>query len=411
MPVLSDEMMHKKIAIIGAGPVGLEAALTAIERGYEVTVYERGSIADAVRQWGHVRMFSPFEMNASERTMARLRARGVALPRADALLTGAEFQAKYLEPLALTMRAHIHEDCAVLAVGRERMLKGDHIHDPVRAGSRFRLLVGERIEVADIILDCSGTFFQPNKLGGGGIPAPGESSCSARIHYGLPDLKDGGQERFANKRVLVVGAGHSAATSICDIAELKATAPQTEIVWLIRRDRKIPCEEIPNDRLAERAALIAKANHLVAQKQATLISGSSIESIAPRNGALLVSLGGAEENRTLKVDEIIAATGFRPDLALTRELQVQTCWATEGTYPLAASLLGEAGVDCLQTPAFGVEMLRHPEPDFFTLGMKSYGRSSNFLLRTGYQQVATVFDWLESRRTIQHPPMDIPQIA
>ena len=347
---------------------------------------------------GHVRMFSPFEMNASERGLARLYARDTRLPKPNALLTGAEFRAQYLEPLALTMRSLIHEDCAVLAVGRERLLKGDQIHDPLRAGSRFRLLIRdgttERVERADIVLDCSGTFSQPNKLGDGGIPALGEDSCSAKIHYGIPDLNGPRQERFANKRVLVVGAGHSAATTICDLALRQPTG----LVWLIRGDRKTPCEEIPNDPLAERAALIAKANHLVAQKQATLISGSSIESIAARNGALLVSLGGAEENRTIEVDEIIAATGFRPDLALTRELQVQTCWATEGTYPLAASLLGEAGADCLQTPAFGVEMLRHPEPDFFTLGMKSYGRSSNFLLRTGYEQVATVFDWLSSKR-------------
>jgi len=272
--------------------------------------------------------------------------------------------------------------------------QGDQIHGPLRAGARFRLLIRdgatERIEKAGIVLDCSGTFSQPNKLGDGGIPAPGESSCSARIHYGIPELK-----RFANKRVLIVGAGHSAATAICDLATRKAT---TEITWSIRRDRKIPCEIIPNDPLAERAALVAKANQLVVEKQATLISGSAIESIAGRNGALLVSLGGATGNRTIEVDEIIAATGFRPDLGLTRELQVQTCWATEGTYPLAAALLGEAGADCLQTPAFGVEMLRHPEPNFFTLGMKSYGRSSNFLLRTGYEQVALVFDSLSSTR-------------
>ena len=386
--------MPKKIAIIGAGPVGLEAALAGIERGYEVAVYERGNIADAVRQWGHVRMFSPFEMNASHRGIACLRRRVVALPKADALLTGAEFRAQYLKPLALTISSQIHENCSVLAVGRQRLLKGDQIHDPLRAGARFRLLIRdgttEHLERADIVLDCSGTFSQPNKLGDGGIPAPGEGSCSAKIHYGIPNLNGSLRERFANKRVLVVGAGHSAATAVCDLAQRQATG----IGWLIRQDRKIPCAEIPSDPLAERAALIAKANHLIAEKKATLISGSSIESIAARNGALLISLGGAEEDRAIEVDEIIAATGFRPDLALTRELQIQTCWATEGTYPLAALLLGQAGADCLQTPAFGVDMLRHPEPNFFILGMKSYGRSSNFLLRTGYEQVATVFDWL-----------------
>jgi hypothetical protein len=60
-------------------------------------------------------------------------------------------------------------------------------------------------------------------------------------------------------------------------------------------------------------------------------------------------------------------------------------------------MLGEAGADCLKTPAFGAEMLMHPEPGFFTLGMKSYGRSPNFLLRTGHEQIATVLDWLAQR--------------
>ncbi len=91
---------------------------------------------------------------------------------------------------------------------------------------------------------------------------------------------------------------------------------------------------------------------------------------------------------------IIAATGYRPDLSLARELHVQTCWATEGTYKLAAALLGESAGDCLQVAGFGAETLAHPEPGYFTLGMKSYGRTPDFLIRTGREQIESVLDCL-----------------
>jgi hypothetical protein len=42
-------------------------------------------------------------------------------------------------------------------------------------------------------------------------------------------------------------------------------------------------------------------------------------------------------------------------------------------------------------PAQGANTLRNPEPNFFILGAKSYGRHSHFLLRTGFEQVREVF--------------------
>ena len=387
-------MTRRKIAIVGAGPVGLEAALAAIERGAEVEIFERGATADAVGQWGHVRMFSPFGMNATPRGLERLGRAGVELPEANALLTGSEFRERYLLPLASTLSPGIlHERCAVAAIGRTRVLKGDHIGDPARGGSAFRLLVadqaGERIVHADVVLDCSGTYGQPNGLGDGGIPAPGERAAADHITYGIPRVEVSENSRHA-RRFLVVGAGHSAATAVTNLARRGGV----EIHWLLRRDRALPAEEIPDDALPERARLASAANRLVTENRVTLHRGGSIEAIENLADGVRVQLADASGFHALEVDEIIVATGFRPDLALARELQIQTCWATEGTYPLAASMLGEAGADCLKTPAFGAEMLMHPEPGYFTLGMKSYGRAPNFLLRTGYEQIETVFGWL-----------------
>ncbi len=61
---------------------------------------------------------------------------------------------------------------------------------------------------------------------------------------------------------------------------------------------------------------------------------------------------------------------------------------------LAASLLAasaDAGGDCLKLGGFGPDVLINPEPDFFILGMKSYGRNSAFLLGAGYEQVRDTF--------------------
>ena len=387
----------KRIAIIGAGPIGLEAALAAMERGFGVEIFERGKVADAVRQWGHVKMFSPFGMNSTVRGRERLLHSGASLPESNELLTGAEFRERYLRLLAHSLPTDIlHQDTTVLAIGRSGVLKGDHIGEATRGANRFRLLIrddagDERVVSADVVLDCTGTYTQPNGLGDGGIPAPGEGAARDRIFYGIPEFIARDRNRFAGRRILVVGAGHSGATAITGLIELGSA----ETHWLLRRDRALPSEEIPDDPLPERSRLAAKSNRLVQENRVTLHRAATIQSIAKLNGALQVTITTPETEHTIVFDEIIVATGFRPDLTLARELQVQTCWATEGTYPLAASMLGEAGADCLKTPAFGAEMLMHPEPTYFTLGMKSYGRTPNFLLRTGQEQIETVLEWLE----------------
>lgn len=390
----------ERIAIIGAGPVGLEAALAAHERGYAVDVFERGAVADAMRQWGHVRMFSPFSMNATERGRARLQNAGLSLPDPETRPTGAEFRESYLLPLARNLPAGIlHENTQVVAIGRARALKSDHIGEAERGATPFRLLVRhgaeERMVKADAVFDCSGTFGQPNRLGDGGIPALGEEMCADRIRYGIPDIRGSERDRFRGRRVLVVGAGHSAATVIRDLANDDVA---TEIHWVLRRQRETPADEVPNDPLPDRAQLAQSANRLVREGRVLLHRGASVEAMARNEDTLRVTINSEADSFVIALDQVIVATGFRPDQSLARELQVQTCWATEGTYPLAASLLGEAGADCLKTPAFGAAMLMHPEPRFFTLGMKSYGRSPNFLLRTGHEQIETVLDWLDKER-------------
>jgi hypothetical protein len=45
---------------------------------------------------------------------------------------------------------------------------------------------------------------------------------------------------------------------------------------------------------------------------------------------------------------------------------------------------------CGSAPPHGHRELSHPEPGFYTVGSKSYGRAPSFLLLTGYEQVRSV---------------------
>ena len=110
--------MKKRIAILGAGPIGLEAALLATDRGHPVIVFERGEVGDSIRRWGHLRMFTPFAMNVSLRGIERLRRAGKTLPEPDAILTATEYVAQYLVPLADSLGEAVRTNSEATFIGR-----------------------------------------------------------------------------------------------------------------------------------------------------------------------------------------------------------------------------------------------------------------------------------------------------
>jgi hypothetical protein len=134
-------------------------------------------------------------------------------------------------------------------------------------------------------------------------------------------------------------------------------------------------------------------------------SGATVESYETWDGALRVVLAWpSRELVELEVDHVLALVGYRPDLTLTRELQVHHCYASEGPMALASAVLAatvaspDAAADCLKQAAPGAETLRTPEPGFFVLGAKSYGRNSQFLLTLGHRQIDDVLSLLEADR-------------
>ncbi len=111
----------KTVAVIGAGPVGLAAAAHLLERGLEPVVIEAGpTVGHAVRQWGHVQTFSPWEFNIDKAAERLLTATGWNPPQPDHYPTGAELVEQYLEPLATRtpLKDRIRTNSRVTAIGR-----------------------------------------------------------------------------------------------------------------------------------------------------------------------------------------------------------------------------------------------------------------------------------------------------
>jgi hypothetical protein len=241
--------------------------------------------------------------------------------------------------------------------------------------------------LAAAVIDASGTWTQPNPLGSGGLPATGERAHADRIAYGIPDVLGARRERYAGKRVLVAGSGHSAFNAILDLVALREHAPATEVVWAIRgANAAAKLDGFAAEELPARGALGKAVGRLVHSGAVQLVDGFQTEAIHTRSdGRLLVTNG----DRTLVIDEIIATTGFRPDLSVLRELRLDLDDRVEAARALAP-LIDPNIHDCGSVPLHGADELAHPEAGVYVVGMKSYGRAPTFLLRTGYEQIRSV---------------------
>jgi hypothetical protein len=390
-----------RVAILGAGPTGLEAALAAADGGFPFTVYEASpGVAGNVRAWGHVRLFTPWEMNVSPRMRRHLAAEA---PDGADCPTGRELAERLFEPLAglQAISPHLRLGTRVLSIGREGLLKHEEISTPARACHPFRLLFAddtgrEWTEMADIVIDATGTWGNPNTLGDGGIPAPGERPLGSEIRRDIPDFARE-EADWAGKAVLLAGAGHSAQTAARELARLAQEAPGTKVIWLLRNPEP-SWGTHPGDPLPERAGLAAAAASLVAGASLAVDvrRGGVVEEIAKPNGRFRVVLRNGQGSETVEVDRVLSLTGAVGDHDLYRQLQVHECYATCGPIKLSAALLGAGSSDCLTQTTHGANTLTNPEPNFFILGSKSYGRNNTFLMRVGWEQVGEVFGLLDS---------------
>lgn len=389
------------VVVIGAGPVGLAAAAHLVERNLPFLVLEAGDQPGAsVRQWGHVRLFSPWQYDIDLAARKLLTGAGVPLPDDAALPTGADLVERYLAPLAELpdIAPHVRYGAEVAAISR---IGVDRVRTAGREDAPFLLRLADREEVrASAILDASGTWRTPNVLGGNGLSAHGEHAAAPWIDHALPDVLGADRGTYAGRHTVVVGAGHSAATTLLALAELADSLAGTRITWAIRASAP---ERVygggVDDQLPARGALGSGLRALVDTGRVTLATDFTVHAIRP------AADGGLElrtrDGRAIAADRVVAATGYRPDLRPTRELRLDLDPVLEATRDLAP-LIDPNVHSCGTVYPHGVDELAHPESGYFVVGSKSYGRAPTFLMATGYEQVRSVVaalagDWTAAR--------------
>ena len=379
------------VAVIGAGPVGLAAAAHLRKYGQPFLVLEAGPEAGAaIRQWGHVRTFSPWRYMVDSASRELLEQAGWQAPDAEAIPNGRELVDGFVAPLAQhpAIAPHVRFNARVVAVGRKDF-------DKVRTKGRdqqpfeIRLDNGEAIE-ARAVIDASGTWGAPNPAGSGGVPVPGEREAADRIAYGIPDVTGRDRSAYEGKRILVVGSGHSAFNVILDLMTLAEQAPRTDVVWVMRKEN---LDTVwgggASDALEARGELGQRAKRAVEAGRLTVITPFRIRTITNTATGLDVRGLMRNEARQIEVDRIIVCAGFRPDLEMHKEVRLSIDPWLECTAALGP-LIDPNEHSCGTVRPHGALELAHAEKDFYVIGMKSYGRAPTFLLATGYEQARSV---------------------
>ncbi len=380
------------VAIIGAGPIGLAAAARLHAAAESFVILEAGTgVGAAVRNWAHVRVFSPWRYIIDDGARALLTGTGWAGPNPEAYPTGGQIVDDYLVPLAgsepicrvLVLNAR------VTSVARKGF---DKLRSKGREAAPFAVIYQsagfEHELLARAVIDASGTGENANPLGASGVAAPGERAGHARIRYGIPDALGAERARFAGAHTLVVGGGHSAFNALLDLARLADEAPGTRVTWAVRRTETSQMfGGGAADQLSARGELGERVRQILRGPNVTLMTGARIERITLSSAGIRASM---DDGRVVESDQIVAATGFRPDLDMLRELRLSLDDRNEAPAALAP-LIDPNLHSCGSVPPHGWAELKHAaEPGFYIVGMKSYGRAPTFLMLTGYEQVRSV---------------------
>lgn len=384
------------VAIIGAGPIGLAAAAHVLAQGFTPIIFEAGSgVAANLDSYRHVRLFSPWRYNIDKASRALLEQHGWVAPALDQLPTAGEVLDHYLAPLARVpaIATHLHLNSPVTHITRAGF---DKVKTSGREGAAFVIRVrqpgGEREFRAQAVIDASGTWNQPNPLGANGLPALGEAAAADHVAYGMPDVLDRHRARYAGKRILVVGAGHSAAGTLIALAQLAEEEPSTRLVWAIRGNNLAKVfGGGAADGLPARGALGQRLKALKDNGQLELHENFRIFALKSQGAAFtVVGEPFAGVSPVIDgVDELIASTGSRPNLALASELRLKLDAWLESTEQLAP-LIDPNLHSCGTVRPHGHRELAHPEVGYYAVGAKSYGRAPNFLMATGYEQVRSI---------------------
>ncbi|MCY7977326.1 NAD(P)-binding domain-containing protein [Bacillus inaquosorum] len=405
------------VAIIGGGPVGIAAAAHLVKRNEQFILFEsEEEIGTNFSDYGHVRLFSPWEYNIDEAAKELLVKHHIPLPPKDELPFGEEIVSKYLKPLTQLpeMKPYIHVNSRVLHVGKKGF---DKVKTKGRDQAPFFIRVKEngteeRIYEAKAVIDATGTWQNPNPINAEGLMTDNEKGVSNQIYYGIPDVLNRDRDRYKNKTVAVVGSGHSAINTLLDLTKLKEQTEHTQIIWILRKqDTTDVFGGEGNDQLPARGELGTKLRNTLENGHIKAYPSMLIQSISSTSDGKLNICGYQQQKQKVihNIDEMIANTGARPDFQFLKEIRHTFDSALE-CVPDLADLIDPNIHSCGTVRPHGEKELRQPEKNFYIIGSKSYGRAPTFLLATGYEQARSVVAYITGdHESAQQVKLKLPE--
>jgi len=446
------------IAVIGAGPIGLEAALYGRFLGYEVTVFDSGPVAANVRQWQHLPMLTPFHDLHSRLGRFAITTQNPQheFPGPEDCITGQQWRQMYLLPLAETdlLAASLRTDQRVVAVSRCHYPKHHPAVGPRRWQDGFLVTWEDDqgttySDTFDFVLDASGTFQHPQGWGPGGGPALGQDQLvpqahgddrlAAQLHHVAPDFAQD-PAAWAQARVLLIGDSLIAAHAAL---EWRRQIKAGQLCWLlpqgIQSAETFPV--VPADPLPARHRLLTAANELIDRHRWESLTQAVAERSQSAAAQLLQVLGNSnltsiqwDAERQLFVahllqwtevdwdaapddfeepddqavvcefDHVIIAVGHRVAEPPTQALQVPRCPSSEcllGMLPeLQRADSATSHSDRFRLTLADPQSQLTPEGRLFVLGARSFGRQPNYYHRIGLQQVRDAFRWIVGRHNL-----------
>lgn len=395
VPWISHMDIHD-LLVVGAGPLGIEAGTYGKHLGLKTLIVEQGDrVGASMQRCARIRMFSPWYYNRSPLGIDLLKSAG-SYTRPEKTETWGEYLTNYLEPLAQIAQLDRRHGLTVQRIGRAGISRTDMV-GPTRAQYPFKVLVRdaenrEYYLYAWRVIDASGVMQQPLPIGEGRIPALGESEQAGRIYYYPCDLKGccGGP---AGPTWLVIGNTYDAAGALEQVRKFIDTDPATRLIFIDEQGRQPYLSYLKDDLFEQRVRLIQRANALLDSEhpQVTLYDNRRVRSVETRGRGFRVSLDGPRGEESVSADQLVACTGYKANSQLFDDLQVHLCYASGAPTGNAAAMLDDV-LAFRHTPwAPGIEAVRNPEPNFYVLGSKSYGRTPGYSLHIGLGQIVLAF--------------------
>jgi hypothetical protein len=364
------------VAVLGGGPVGVEAALYARFLGYSVLLFDTYKVGHRQLAWGEHRVPDTWANLTTPLGLAALAAQGTAGEAIDEQVhvTYRDYVERYLLPVARTdlLYDSVQINSPVLSVSRTGCGPGTQASLPRRSEQEFRILVdsrqrGEYTQLVDIVLDCNGLAASAGLASGGGL-AIGQRAHTAEMRSGKLDVLGKARGALAGKHTLLFGGDSSACANAIDLAQLAAEVPETRTTWIIPKHIGAPkALDLPTTWPADMTSLA----HQLADNQhpsTVALTAWGIESIQLAEGWKLRLQTGEEETLDISGDVFINCNLRRRDWSFCDGL-----------------LVAENSSSGFLTA----------EPHYYVLGEKSLGAHMRFA--DALEQIRSVFGMIGGR--------------